>query len=92
MRGHSIIQSEFSNYNSLEKYKYTLCLMDEEKAELKNSPLPPEVFQVLSFQDYLFLCRGFTNFKITLIKEIWILFGNMVYYKMYKQLYKLNTY
>lgn len=26
----------------------------KEKAELKNSPLPPEVFQVLSFQDYLF--------------------------------------
>ena len=50
MRGHSIIQSEFNNYNSLEKQKYTLCLMDKEKAELKNSPLPPEVFQVLPSQ------------------------------------------
>ena len=44
--------------------------MDKEKAELKNSPLPPKVFQVLSSQHYPFLCRGFTNFKITLIQEI----------------------
>jgi len=63
-----------------------LSLENLSYAELKNSPLPPEVFQVLSFQHYPFLCRGFTNFKITLIQEIWILFGNMVHYMMYKQI------
>lgn len=37
MRGYSVIQFEFSNYNNLlERQKYIFCLMDKENEEFKN--------------------------------------------------------
>ena len=73
LRGLTIDQKPLKDHMEAVGHKeafYYVCDLVKEKAELKNSPLPPKVFQVLSSQHYPFLCRGFTNFKITLIQEI----------------------